>query len=103
MPKNVLVGGLSLHTLFSPLQSGVAYRTEVSVGKLYDIVCQGLCTGSDRSIFSLADILWGSGNADVSSPLVWLFLLLLDHSIKTHSSSGSGRGRLPHTIFSAEL
>ena len=81
----------------------VAYGTEVGVGKLHDIVYQGRCTGSDRSIFSLADILWGSGNADVSSPLVWLFLLLLDHSIKTHSSSGSGRGRLPHTIFSAEL
>ena len=65
--------------------------------------CQGLCTGPHGSILSLADILCECGNADVSSPLVWLFLFLLDHSLKIHSPSGVGGGRLPHAMFSAKL
>ena len=49
------------------------------------------------------DFLYGHENSDLSSPLVWLFLLLLDHSIKICSPSGVARGMLPHTIFSVEL
>ena len=37
----------------------VAYGTQVSVGNIDDILCQGLCTGPDGSIFSLVEILCG--------------------------------------------
>ena len=37
----------------------VAYGTQVSVGNIDDILCQGLCTGPDGSIFSLVGILCG--------------------------------------------
>ena len=96
LPKNVLVAGLSLRTLSLPLQSGLPMALRWVLEMFMALFCQGPCTGPDGM-----DILCECGNAKVvlSSPLVWLFLLLLDHSSKTLSPSGVGGGRFSYDLL----